>query len=85
MVLMRKDGSALGEWGRGSCGVGLSKAIYKETDFLKQNNSFKLGNGFKSDSAKKTSGVARILFDSFLALYNLSNIKGATVSEVWVP
>ena len=69
---------------RGSYGLGLWKAIYKETGQWKQNYEMVLGNGKRIKFWEDVWCGGLPLSEAFLALYNNASSKEAMIADIWV-
>ena len=83
-----KYGSHNGGWftpyPRGSYGVGLWKSIAKETDQLKKDCVFKLGDDRKIIFWEDTWYGRQPLCEAFPDLYSIADSKEAKAVEIWV-
>ena len=83
-----KYGSQNGGWftsyPRGSYGVSVWKSIAKETEHLKKDCVFKLGDGRKIRFWEDTWCGRQALCDAFPSLYSTTGSKGAKAAEIWV-
>ena len=86
-VIKQKYCTEAGGWftnaPRGSYGVGLWKEISKESEQLKNDSSFEIGDGCRIKFWENVWCRETPLRVSFPSLYALSNSKGAMASELW--
>ena len=86
-VIKLKYGTEVGGWftnaPRGSYGVGLWKEISKESEQLKNDSFFELGDGYRIKFWEDVWCGETPLRVSFSSLYALADSKGVMRSELW--
>ena len=78
-----EDGGRFSNSPRGSFGVGLWKDIGKEVIQIRQNCSFKVGNGCKVRFWEDVWCSEALLCSSFPSLYEVASSKGDMVADLW--
>ena len=86
-VIKLKYGTEAGGWfanaPRGSYGIGLWKEISKESEQLKNDRFFELGDGCRIKFLEDVWCGETLLRVSFPSLYALADSKGVMASELW--